>query len=167
MSARAIEPAANNATPTDATSPAPRSFDIDIVLLLIFLCFPRTTWRSLSCDKHRCVPIAIKRTEPALARNKGNQVRGGRAGGEGATLASSWTCWKSVRDLIAAGATIAPATCGIPWKHRDRQTTMNGHALSEEDLSDEDLAGWHGISSIIPAVEGACTDCSMPFTVTA
>ncbi len=44
---------------------------------------------------------------------------------------------------------------------------MNGHALSEEDLSDEDLAGWHGISSIIPAVEGACTDCSMPFTVTA
>src|SRR6266404_29038 len=76
MSARAIEPAANNATPTDATSPAPRSFDIDIVLLLIFLCFPRTTWRSLSCDKHRCVPIAIKRTEPALARQQGKSGSG-------------------------------------------------------------------------------------------
>ena len=44
---------------------------------------------------------------------------------------------------------------------------MNGHASSEGDLSDEELAGWHGISSIIPAVEGASTDCSMPFIVTA
>ena len=44
---------------------------------------------------------------------------------------------------------------------------MNGHALSEEDLSEEDLSGWHGISSAIPAMDDACADGSMPFIVAA
>lgn len=68
-----------------------------------------------------------------------------------------------MRNLIVAGATIAPATGGMPWKHSDRHTTMNGQALSGEDLSEEDLSGWHGISSAIPAIDEACADCSIPF----
>jgi hypothetical protein len=41
---------------------------------------------------------------------------------------------------------------------------MNGQDLSDEDLSD---AGWHGISSAIPAIDDARADCSMPFIVAA
>jgi hypothetical protein len=43
---------------------------------------------------------------------------------------------------------IAPATGGMPWTHSDMHTTMNGHALSEDDL-----AGWQGMSSAIPAID--------------
>jgi hypothetical protein len=112
-----------------------------------------------------------------LCANQENQARGGRAGGEGAKLASSRMCWKTARNFTVAGTAIAPATGGIPWKHNDRHTTMNGHALSEEDLSGEDLSdgdllegdlsGWHGISSAIPAMDDACAVCSMPFIVAA
>jgi hypothetical protein len=137
-----------------------------MVMLLIYLfstnnvAMPVLRQASLS-------PNAVKRTEQRSRANKENQSRGGRAGGEGATLESSWTRSKTVRNLIVTGATIAPATGGIPWKHSDRHTTMNGHALSEDDLSEEDLSGWHGISSAIPGMDDTCADCSMPFIVAA
>jgi hypothetical protein len=102
-----------------------------------------------------------------LCANQENQARGGRAGGEGAKLASFRMFWKTACNFTIAGTATSPATGGIPWKHNDRHATMNGHALSEEDLSDEDLSGWHGISSAIPAMDDACTDCSMPFIVAA
>ena len=39
--------------------------------------------------------------------------------------------------------------------------------VSEEDLSKVDLAGWHGMSSAIPAIEDAWAVRSMPFMVAA
>jgi hypothetical protein len=73
------------------------------------------------------------------------------------------------------GATIEPAAGGMPWKHNDRQATMHGQALpeeevseeagSDEDLSEADLAGWQGMSSTIPAIDVA--ERSFPFMVAA
>jgi hypothetical protein len=67
---------------------------------------------------------------------------------------------------------IAPATGGMPWKHNDRQATMHGQALPEEDVSDEDLskadlAGWQGMPSAIPAIDDACAERCMPVMVAA
>ncbi len=72
---------------------------------------------------------------------------------------------------------IAPATGGMPWKHNDRQATMHGQALpeedvpreevSKEDLSKADLAGWHGMPSAIPAIDDACAERCMPVMVAA
>jgi len=39
--------------------------------------------------------------------------------------------------------------------------------VSEEDLSAADLAGWHGMSSAIPAIDVADAERSMPFMVAA
>jgi hypothetical protein len=73
------------------------------------------------------------------------------------------------------GATIEPAAGGMPWKHNDRQATMHGQVLpeeevseeagSDEDLSEADLAGWHGMSSAIPAID--VVERSFPFMAAA
>src|SRR5258708_14310497 len=65
------------------------------------------------------------RTKRALARQSGNQARGGRAGGEGVRLASSSTCRKTARSLIMAGPPLASALRGVPRKNHDKHTTHN------------------------------------------
>ena len=40
---------------------------------------------------------------------------------------------------------------------------LSGEEVPEEDWSKTDLAGWHGMSSAIPAIGVACAECSTPF----
>lgn len=62
-----------------------------------------------------------------------------------------------------AGTVMVSAIGGMPWKHSDRHTTMNGQIFSGEDLSGEDL-GWQGISPSAPAIEDPCVaGCSTAF----
>jgi hypothetical protein len=75
------------------------------------------------------------------------------------------------------GSMIAAATGGMPWKHNERQAIMQGQAWPEEgwseedwpeeDLSKPDLAWWHGMSPVIPAIEDALAVRSMPIVVAA
>src|SRR5258708_33171225 len=95
----------------------------------VLLDFPRSrddARHVTSIDKLR----SNLRTKRAPARQSGNQARGGRAGGEGVRLASWFACAKTVRSLTMAGTMRVSAIGGMPWKHRERHTTMNGQILS-------------------------------------
>src|SRR5258708_12749267 len=74
------------------------------------------------------------RTKRALARQSGNQARGGRAGGEGVRLASWFACAKTVRNLTMAGTMMLSAIGRHPWKKPTAAETQKTQHFSTQDL---------------------------------